>query len=212
VAGPDIGQVLAAHGRPLGVRAVLHWADNLLDALSYLHSRCIVHHDIKPRNVRLDATGRAVLVDFGLAQHLSADTVEASAGYTAAYAPLEQVRGARTDARSDLYALGATLYELLARCSPPRARARATAVAAGRGDPLLPLERLNPAVPPSVARVVTRALALAPEERFWEASEMQLALHAAGRMSTVWTRRDWAQRARRRPIVPAHAVTVPRAA
>ena len=70
VPGLDLGAQLALHGRPFGVHRVLDWAQHILDALGYLHARGIVHHDIKPRNIKLDATCRAVLLDFGLARKM----------------------------------------------------------------------------------------------------------------------------------------------
>ena len=181
VPGPDLGQLLARHGKPLDLDSVLCWADELLDALAYLHARRIAHCDIKPRNVRLDAAGRAMLVDFGLAQHLSALSDRGPCGYTATYAPLEQFRGEPTDERGDLYALAATMYELLARRSPAPALSRAAAVLAGRADPLLPIDAVNPAIPWSLARTLSRALALHPAARPATARAMQRALRSDAR-------------------------------
>ena len=176
--GPDLGQLLARRGTPLDLDSVLGWADELLDALAYLHARRIAHCDIKPRNVRLDAAGRAMLVDFGLAQHLSALSDRGPCGYTAAYAPLEQFRGEPTDERGDLYALAATMYELLARRSPAPALSRAAALLAGRADPLLPLDAVNPDIPWSLARTLSQALALHPAARPATAKAMQRALRS----------------------------------
>jgi serine/threonine protein kinase len=181
VPGPDLGQLLARRGKPFDLDSVLRWADELLEALAYLHARRIAHCDIKPHNVRLDADGRAMLVDFGLAQHLSALSDRGPCGYTAAYAPLEQFRGEPTDERGDLYALAATLYELLARRSPAPALSRAAAVLAGRPDPLLPLDTVNPSIPASLARTVRQALALHRAARPESAQAMQLALRSARR-------------------------------
>jgi eukaryotic-like serine/threonine-protein kinase len=179
VPGPDLGQLLARRGTPFDVDSVLRWADELLDALAYLHAQRIAHCDIKPRNVRLDADGRAMLVDFGLAQHLSALSDRGPCGYTAPYAPLEQFRGEPTDERGDLYAFAATMYELLTRRSPAPALSRAAAVLDGRADPLLPLEAVNPSIPGSLARTVRQALALHPAARPVTAKAMQLALRSA---------------------------------
>ncbi|HEY1297742.1 MAG TPA: serine/threonine-protein kinase [Chloroflexota bacterium] len=182
VPGPDLGEQLACRGRPFSVGSVLEWAAQLLEVLMYLHGQGVVHHDIKPRNIKLDAGGRVVLLDFGLAsEEVSASAHDGTTGYTASYSPPEQVRGAPTDPRSDLYALGATLYELLARRSPPPALQR---IADG-ADPLEPLEALNPNVPASLAATVHAALHLDKDKRPPHAQAMHAAvleaLDACGR-------------------------------
>ena len=111
---------------------VLDWADQLCDALSYLHTQNppILHRDIKPSNIKVTPSGLLKLVDFGLVKILTSDearTVTVVQGQgTAAYTPLEQYGGddAHTDIRSDVYALGATLYHLLTNRSPATARER----------------------------------------------------------------------------------------
>jgi eukaryotic-like serine/threonine-protein kinase len=173
IPGLDLGAQLALRGRPFRVQRVLEWATHILDALRYLHAGGIVHHDIKPRNIKLDATCRAVLLDFDLATRICRSPVRGPTGYTAAYAPPEQVLGARTDPRSDLYALGATLYELLARRSPPPALERVVARASGQPDPLLPLSAINPTVPDRVAAVVHAAVELDPRNRQPDAGSMR---------------------------------------
>jgi serine/threonine protein kinase len=138
----------------------------------------IVHHDIKPRNIKLDDNGRAVLVDFGLAQRLSMACGGGRSGYTAAYAPPEQIRGEVTDGRSDLYALAATMYELLVRRMPPPALRRVACLRARRSDPLLPLDTIDPNMPRSLARLIGVALSLEPADRPSDARAMQQALAA----------------------------------
>jgi serine/threonine protein kinase len=180
VPGLDLGEQLARRGGPFGVRRVLEWANDLLDALAYLHARGIVHHDVKPRNVKLDADGRAVLLDFGLAQEISSSRYAGPLGYTATYSPPEQLRGDHTEPRSDLYALGATVYELLARRSPAGALHRLTARAAGEADPLQRLDALAPAVPVGIAAVVHAAMALDLDARPANARSMQTSLARHG--------------------------------
>src|SRR5947209_19570837 len=98
VSGIDLAQIIAKHpGRPFPQHQVIAWADQLLDALIYLHTRerQIVHRDIKPHNLKLTSTGRIALLDFGLAKTQSSDlsTTNSSAsvfGYTRRYSPLEQ--------------------------------------------------------------------------------------------------------------------------
>jgi serine/threonine protein kinase len=174
VPGTDLAHQLARRTEPFPLQTVLTWADQLLDLLHYLHTRspAVLHHDIKPSNLKLDHHGQPVLLDMGLAN-------QGSAGYTLPYAPLEQVRRQRTTPRSDLYALAATLYELLARRLPPDAPYRAATIARGQPDPLANLSTLNPAVPEPVAAVINRALALHSTGRPATARAMQAALRQA---------------------------------
>src|SRR6266516_2176098 len=117
IAGDDLSAMLAQRKGPFPLAEVLKWADQLLDALDYLHTQDpqIVHRDIKPQNLKLTGRGQIILLDFGLAKgqagEISRITTAASIfGYTPNYAPLEQIQGLGTDPRSDLYALAATFY------------------------------------------------------------------------------------------------------
>jgi len=110
-------------------REVLSWANQLADALTYMHSQKppILHRDIKPSNLKLTPTGLLKLVDFGLVKILASEemTVTILQGRgTALYTPLEQYGGdtGHTDCRSDVYAFGATLYHLLTNHAPLEAR------------------------------------------------------------------------------------------
>src|SRR5438128_9996983 len=143
IAGDDLSAMSAQRRGPLPPDQVFAWADQLLDALDYLHTQDpqIVHRDIKPQNLKLTARGQVVLLDFGLAKgsagQMSVVTTSASIfGYTPNYAPLEQVQGLGTDARSDLYALSATLFHLITNVKPPDALSRAGAIVNGQSDPL----------------------------------------------------------------------------
>jgi predicted ATPase len=178
VPGADLAQQLSRRGEPFAPHTVLGWADDLLDALGYLHTRQppVVHRDVKPRNLKLDQAGRVVLLDFGLARESVAPSDSSIAGFTLPYAPLEQVRRQGTDARSDLYALAATLYELMARRTPADAVERAMALAEGRVDPLVALHEVNARVPPAVSGVIGQALAARPSQRPATARAMQEAL------------------------------------
>jgi len=119
IAGVDLAKIIANQPGPFPRDQVVAWADQLLDALIYLHSRDrqVIHRDIKPHNLKLAASGQIALLDFGLARAQPADqSLTASRqvfGYTKHYAPLEQIQDLRTDPRSDIYALGASLYHLL---------------------------------------------------------------------------------------------------
>lgn len=189
IPGDDLASRLLRQREPLAVDDVLHWADQLLDVLTYLHSQTppVIHRDIKPHNLKLNDRGEVILLDFGLAKGAPGLSPgdRSVAGYSLHYASPEQLHGASTDPRSDLYALAATLYDLLSAVKPPHALKRLTAIAAGQADPLTPLHVLNPAVSAELAGVIHQTLALAPEARFAHAGAVRMALHALGSDATV---------------------------
>jgi len=191
IAGTDLARIIAQQPGPFPRDQVIAWADQLLDALIYLHShdRQVIHRDIKPHNLKLAATGQIALLDFGLARAHPADTsVTASRGffgYTRQYAPLEQIEDRRTDPRTDIYALGATLYHLLTGIKPPDALERASAVINSEPDPLQPANKIYAAVGPQVAAILGKAMALRPEERYANATDFREALRRVGRINTA---------------------------
>ena len=188
ISGSDLAEIIATQPGPFPRNQVIAWADQLLDALIYLHTRDrqIVHRDIKPHNLKLTANGRIALLDFGLAKTESADVSAATSstsifGYTRRYSPLEQIQDQGTSPRSDIYALGATLYHLLTGVKPPDALARAAALTKSQSDPLRPANEIYSAVGPEIAVILCRAMALAPEDRFQSAGEFREALRRVGR-------------------------------
>ncbi len=189
IAGVDLARIIAQQPGPFPRDQVIAWADQLLDALIYLHShdRQVIHRDIKPHNLKLAASGQIALLDFGLARAKPAETsVTASRGffgYTRQYAPLEQIEDRRTDPRSDIYALGATLYHLLTGIKPPDALERASAVINSEPDPLQPANKIYAAVGPQVASILSKAMALRPEERYANATDFREALRRMGRIN-----------------------------
>src|SRR3989454_5550391 len=185
IAGEDLAEMLQAHKAAFPPEQVLRWADQLCDALDYLHTQDpqVIHRDIKPQNLKLTARGQIVLLDFGLAKgsagQLSVVTTSASIfGYTPNYAPLEQVQGLGTDARSDLYALSATLYHLLTNVKPPDALSRAAAIVNGQPDPLAPAHQAG-GVSASVAAALNRGMAQKRDDRYASAALMREALREA---------------------------------
>ncbi|HEX5733381.1 MAG TPA: protein kinase [Blastocatellia bacterium] len=192
IPGDDLLDLMNSKGAGFPPGQVLNWADQLLDALDYMHTRQpqIIHRDIKPQNLKLMARNQIVLLDFGLAKgtlpQMSRITAGSSVlGYTPHYAPLEQMQGAGTDPRSDLYSLAATLYHLATGYTPHDALARAAAVVEGEPDPLVPANEVNPQVLPAVAAVLMRAMALKRDHRPATAADMRLALQNARRTATI---------------------------
>src|SRR2546421_1632600 len=185
VEGPDVEEMRREReGGSFPAAQVLAWADQLLGALDSLHTQdpSAIHRDIKPQNLKLGARGQVILLDFGLAKGYSTQTTPQAAsvvGYTPAYAPLEQIQGAGTDARSDLYSLASTLYHLLTGATPPNALARADAVLNGEPDPLRPADELNAQVSTDVSAVLRQAMALRRDQRLSSAAAMRRALREA---------------------------------
>ena len=186
--GADLAETLARRQGPLPMRSVIAWADQLLDALIYLHThdRQIIHCDIKPHNLKIAETGRIALLDFGLAKSRGAncednETSRSIFGYSPRYAPLEQIQDLGTTPQSDIYALGATLYHLLTGVKPPDAVVRATALIAAQTDPLRPAHTINPGLGSNLSAILNRAMAQEPVDRYATATEFRDALRRLGR-------------------------------
>ena len=171
VPGVDLLEVVREarrKGRALPEAQVLGWAEQLCDALSYLHRQDPpgVHHDVKPANVKLTPEGTCKLVDFGLVRPLDAGRETTFTGLrgmgSLPYTPLEQYGDAagHTDVRSDVYALGATLYHLLTGSEPPSAQEVFL-----RPEALVPPRRLNPDLSAAVEGALLAAMAPHPSGR-----------------------------------------------
>ncbi len=151
----------------------------ICDALAYMHTRrpAVLHRDIKPGNIRITPQGEVMLVDFGLAKVVQPgqQTSTGARAMTPGYSPPEQYGGARTDARSDIYSLGATMYAALTGVVPEDSLARTMEQAN-----LTPVRHRNPKVSRRTAAVIEKALEVHPDDRFQSAEEFKQALLQAG--------------------------------
>ena len=188
VEGNDLATLMAQQPGPLPRNAVVAWADQLLDAIIYLHThdRQIVHRDIKPHNLKVTPSGKIALLDFGLAkaQRRSEDETcgQSVYGYSPRYAPLEQIHDSGTGPQSDIYALVATLYHLLTGVKPADAVSRASALVNLQPSPLSLAHEINPAVGLELSMILSKAMAPYPEQRYRTATEFREALRRVGRV------------------------------
>lgn len=180
IPGEDLFEMMEARKSAFPADDVLRWADQLLDALEFLHTQDmpVIHRDIKPQNLKFTSRGQIVLLDFGLAKGNPADAENNTAaksifGYSRNYASLEQIQGTGTDPRSDLYSLAATLYHMITGTPPEDALTRAMGVLSQKPDPLRPAHYVNPDVPQGVADVLRQAMDLNADVRPVSASHMK---------------------------------------
>jgi hypothetical protein len=191
ISGDDLGKRLEAAQKPFPVSWVMFWADQLLDALAYLHSHepPIIHRDIKPQNLKLTDENHVILLDFGLSKSSTGQTnisgtgssgsTGSVVGYTPHYAPMEQIRGIGTNPRSDIYSLSATLYQLMTNTVPVDALTRADALLNGSSDPIRPLSDINVEVTKAISDVILQGIEVSQEKRFASAKDMQRTLRKA---------------------------------
>ncbi|WP_437478160.1 protein kinase [Sorangium sp. So ce1014] len=172
----------------LGVNEVLGIADDLLDVLAVAHERGIVHRDLKPENLFLTRQGQLKVLDFGIARlrELSspANNATTRAGTlmgTPQFMPPEQARGQwdKVDARTDLWAVGSTMFQLLSGRYVHEAETFPLLLLAAMTQPAPPVGSVLPAVPPPIAAVMDVALAFDPDRRWPNALAMQRALRQA---------------------------------
>ncbi len=175
VAGDDLEQIVTQRGKLDQAQAIV-WLTQILNALEYLHTQPqpIIHRDIKPANIKIRPDGRAVLVDFGIAkvQVAGQKTVAGAQAYSPGYSPLEQYGHGSTDARSDIYSLGATCYFLLTGRTPPEARDLATGA-----ETLTPTSQLGAPTTSSVENAIRQAMAMQPAQRFQTVAAFRDALN-----------------------------------
>jgi tRNA A-37 threonylcarbamoyl transferase component Bud32 len=174
VEGRDLRAILDAEG-PFPVGRALSVIRQVADGLAYAHERGIIHRDIKPANIMMARSGDVKITDLGLARPLGEDSEVTFAGQilgTPVYMSPEQCRGEAADVRSDLYALGATLYTLLSGRKPFQGKTPAILIHQVVHEAPPPLRELIPEIPEGVAALVQRLMAKHPVARYQTAQEV----------------------------------------
>lgn len=172
---------LNTHGEFLSLREVNRIMADITSALGYAHQQGMLHRDIKPSNVILDQAGQAFLTDFGIARILSGTQFTATGALigTPAYMSPEQGQGLKVTAASDVYSLGIMLYEFLTGHVPYDADTPLAIIFKHIRDPLPSVHSTRPDLPADVERVVYKALAKDPEDRYQSPADLMQALQTA---------------------------------
>ncbi|MBC6466777.1 WD40 repeat domain-containing serine/threonine protein kinase [Actinomadura alba] len=173
--GQDLSVVLAGHSGGMPVERVLDVAAQILDALSVAHKQGVVHRDIKPANLFLVAGGRVKICDFGIARLADATKITAtgSSAGTPLYMAPEQIQGRKVDQRTDLYALGCVLYELLTGTTWVETGSGVAAILYQHLDqPPAPPKSLRPEIPDHLNALVLDLLAKQPDDRPQDAASV----------------------------------------
>ncbi len=165
-------------GEPLPIRTLTRILVDALSGLGHAHAEGITHRDVKPSNILLTRRGEAVITDFGIAQIVGGTSYTLSGALmgTPHYMSPEQGMGEKVDQRSDLYALGVVLYEMLAGHPPYEADTPLAILMKHLHDPLPLPHEPGRALPPPYEAVLLKALAKRPEERYQSAQEMSAAV------------------------------------
>ena len=166
---------------PMTLAATAKIIERLAPALDEAHFKGIVHRDLKPGNILFDRTGEAFISDFGIAKMTQSQNATVTGGAiigTPAYMSPEQAQGEAVDGRSDVYALGVIVYEMLSGTQPYQATTPMAVVVKQITDPVPHILDVNPSLPPAVESVIEKAMAKSPAERFETAGELSVALSA----------------------------------
>jgi serine/threonine protein kinase len=172
VEGQNLQEALLARGRPFTEQEILPWVEQVCSALAYLHGLAspIIHRDIKPQNIIITPDGQAMLVDFGISKiyDVNLRTTVGAKAVTPGYSPPEQYSGGVTDARTDIYALGATLYYLLTSQELPESVLRIVGNAQ-----LTPPRLINASISAGMEHLILKATEITTQRRFQSVHELQ---------------------------------------
>jgi eukaryotic-like serine/threonine-protein kinase len=197
---------------PLPPAEAINYVDQVLTALSYAHHLNIVHRDIKPANMMLTPQGVVKLMDFGIA-HSGGDrslTMTGTMLGSVNYMSPEQINGGPADARSDIYSLGASLYELVTGQLPFRGDSNYSLMEAHVKEiPKAPMV-LKPGIPNTLNQIILIALAKEPEKRFQSADAMRVALQSVGTGVSQWSgATDYPVQSVKSPTASTPAIAAP---
>jgi serine/threonine-protein kinase len=182
VDGMNLKQLVESDG-PLPVREAIELALQVARGLAFAHGQGLVHRDVKPQNVLLDADGRAKVTDFGIARSLDVEgvTITGTIMGTSSYIAPEQARGEPVDEQTDVYSLGCVLYELLAGDVPYEGDNFVTVAMRHVNDPVPSVREVRPDVPLRLDWAIERAMAKDRDERFASMAEFASELEASYR-------------------------------
>jgi eukaryotic-like serine/threonine-protein kinase len=177
VDGKDLRQTLKQHGR-LGVNEAVEIIAQVFRGLAVAHREGIIHRDLKPGNIMQDATGRVVVMDFGLARSVVSDGMTQTGMMvgTMEYMSPEQAQAKNLDVRSDIFTVGLIFYELLTGKMPFEADSVVASLLKRSREQAAPVSLHNTAIPPSLSSIVAKCLQLKPESRYQSAEEALAAL------------------------------------
>ena len=173
--------LLASQNIPIPLDEISNIIQEICAALDYAHQQGMIHRDIKPANILIDETGRSYLTDFGIA-HIISDTHITSTGAllgTPDYMSPEQCQGLRATKASDIYSLGVVLYEIITGRVPFDADTPLAVLNKHIHDPLPIPHEIRPDIPESLERVVLKAMAKDPDDRYQTAAKMAQAVAEA---------------------------------
>jgi len=207
VEGENLKQLLERTG-PMPVHEALDMALQMARALSFAHGRGLIHRDVKPQNVLLNAEGQAKMTDFGIARSVDVQgvTITGTVLGTSEYIAPEQARGQQVDAQTDVYSLGVVLYELLTGSVPYDGDNFVTVALRHVNEPVPSVLERRPDAPPRLALAVEQAMAKSPDERYESMDELVgeldnclAELDPSSEDATMIARRPMATRQQQRP-------------